>query len=181
MTDSDERIRAALGDEKPRPGELHDANIRSAMRDVGAQLAATEPARKRRNFVPLGLAAGLLMAVGAAIFMRLSVQGHRDVEDATRGVTTLPASLEPAPGAELDAPPTRFRWPAQAGATAYVVTLRDGSGTLIWRSEPVTSADTTLPPLLAMQVSAGRAYLWSVEVSGQADVNELGPWAFRLR
>jgi hypothetical protein len=181
MTDSDERIRAALEGEKPRPGELHDANIRRAMRDVGAGLAATAPARKPRNFLPLGLAAGLLIAVGAATFMRLSVQGHRDSEDPTRGASTLPASLEPAAGAELDAPPRQFRWPAQAGATTYVVFLRDGAGTLIWRSDPVTAATTTLPPTLAMQIATGRAYLWSVEVSGQADVNELGPWSFRLR
>jgi hypothetical protein len=179
MTDPDERIRSALEGDEQRPGELHDATIRRAMEAAASQLAGSTP-RKRRNFVPMGLAAALAIAIGAATFMRLSVQGHRDTEDVTRGGSDS-RSLEPAPGTELDAAPQIFRWPAQTGATTYVVTVRDGAGTVIWRSEPVTTATAAFPPTLALQISSGRTYLWSVAVSGQADVNELGPWSFRLR
>lgn len=181
MSDPDERIRSALEGETPKPGEQHDANIHRAMHEVGARLAQSAPERKPRNFVPMGLAAGLLIIIGAATFMRLSVQGYRDSEEPARGGATQTDSLEPAAGAELAAPPAQFRWPAQAGATTYVVILRDGSGTLIWRSLPVTSPATTPPATLSMQIAAGRSYLWSVEISGQAGENEIGPWSFRLR
>ena len=139
------------------------------------------PTPKPRNYVPAGLAVGLLVVIGIATYMRLSVHGYRQSEDSSPTGSSQTTSLEPAPGAELAAPPTHFTWPAQAGATSYVVRLRDGSGTLIWRSDPVSTATATLPPPLVMQITQGRAYLWSVAVSSEADVNELGPWSFRLK
>ena len=179
MSDSEERLRS-VEDEKPRRGAPPNPNFQDAMEQAGARPIESAPAPKSRNVVPLALAAGLLVIIGAATYMRLSVQGHRVSEDLTPGGVTQ-SDLEPGAGAELAGPPSRFRWPAQPGATAYVVFLRDGAGTLIWRSAPVTTNSATLPPALAYQVAARRAYLWSVEVSGQAGMSELGPWSFRLR
>jgi hypothetical protein len=139
------------------------------------------PTPKPRNYVPAGLAVGLLVVIGIATYMRLSVHGYRQSEDSSQAGSSQTTSLEPAPGAELAAPPTHFSWPAQAGATSYVVRLRDGSGTLIWRSDPVSTATATLPASLAFQISPGRTYLWSIVVSSEADVSELGPWSFRLK
>ena len=136
---------------------------------------------KPRNYVPAGLAVGLLVVIGIATYMRLSVHGYRQSEDSSQAGSSQTTSLEPAPGAELAAPPTHFSWPAQAGATSYVVRLRDGSGTLIWRSDAVSTATATLPGTLAFQISPGRTYLWSVAVSSETDSNELGPWSFRLK
>jgi hypothetical protein len=139
------------------------------------------PTPKPRNYIPAGLAVGLLVVIGIATYMRLSVHGYRQSEDSSQAAGGQTTSLEPAPGAELAAPPTHFRWPVQAGATSYVVRVRDGSGTLIWRSAPVSTATATLPPPLVLQITAGRTYLWSVVVSNETDVNELGPWSFRLK
>jgi hypothetical protein len=139
------------------------------------------PTPKPRNYVPAALAVGLLVVIGLATYMRLSVHGYRQSEDPGPAASGQTTSLEPAPGAELAAPPTHFRWPVQAGATSYVVRLRDGSGTLIWRSDPVSTATATLPPPLVIQITPGRTYLWSVAVSSEADVKELGPWSFRLK
>lgn len=132
--------------------------------------------QRPRNFVPMGLAAVLLLIIGVATYMRLTHQGYRYTE--TNGPTT---EVEPAAGAELDASPALFRWPARDGATGYVVVLRDMSGTLIWRSRKVVSTEVTPPSTLAIQVSTGRSYLWSVEVSGTTGDSELGPWSFRLK
>lgn len=139
------------------------------------------PTPKPRNYVPAGLAAGLLVVIGIATYSRLSVHGYRQSEDLSPAASGQTTSIEPAPGAELAAPPTHFRWPVQAGATSYVVRVRDGSGTLIWRSDPVSTPAAALPPPLVFQITQGRTYLWSVAVSSEADSNELGPWSFRLK
>jgi hypothetical protein len=139
------------------------------------------PTPKPRNYVPAGLAVGLLVVVGIATYMRLSVHGSRQFEDSTPVSSSQTTSLEPAPGAELAAPPTHFRWPAQAGATSYVVRVRDASGTLIWRSDPVSTPAAALPPPLVFQITQGRTYLWSVQVSSESNADEIGPWSFRLK
>jgi hypothetical protein len=139
------------------------------------------PPSKPRNYVPAGLAVGLLVVIGIATYMRLSVHGYRQSEDSSQAASGQTTSLEPAPGAELAAPPAHFRWPAQAGATRYVVRVRDGSGTLIWRSDPVSTPAAVLPPPLVFQISQGRTYLWSVEVSSESNTSEIGPWSFRLK
>jgi hypothetical protein len=180
MSNSDERVRSALEDEKPPHGAAPNTNFRDAMDQAGARPAESEPAPGPRHYLPMALAAGLLIVIGAATYMRLSVQGPRVSEDLTRGGVAQ-TDLEPAAGAELAGPPTQFRWPAHPDATRYVVFLRDGAGTLIWRSSPVTANSASLPPALAYQITARRAYLWSVEVTGLAGVKQLGPWSFRLR
>jgi hypothetical protein len=139
------------------------------------------PTPKPRNYVPAGLAVGLLVIFGIAAYMRLSVNGYRQSEDPGQAAGSQTTSVDPAPGSELAAPPAHFRWPAQAGTVSYVVRLRDGSGTLIWRSDPVSTPTTALPSPLAMQITSGRTYLWSVAVTGEAEVHELGPWSFRLK
>lgn len=140
--------------------------------DLGA---ATEMMQRPRNFVPMGLAAGLLLVIGLATYMRLTHQGYRDTAEDGQTI------VEPASGSELDASPAQFRWPTQDGATGYVVMLRDVSGTLIWRSRKVVSPEVEPPSTVAIQMSKGGAYRWSVEVSSATGDSELGPWSFRLK
>jgi hypothetical protein len=178
MSDEQARIREALAAEKPQPGELHDAAIRKAMRATAAQLAATPVTTvRRRNPLPAALAAALVLAMGGFWAVKL----YKPEPDVMRGGAADPSALLPADGAELSAAPDRLRWPPQTGATTYLLTLRDAGGSVIWRSEPTTRAEAILPPEVRSRITGGRQYLWSVSVSGLADVNELGPYAFRLR
>jgi hypothetical protein len=179
MSDEELRIRETLAADKRQPGELHDAAIRRAMRATAAQLAASAaPPRLRRSFLPAGIAAGFVLVIGGALFLRhLPPPG----DDVMRGAETPSSALLPAANAELAVPPSEFRWPAQAGATAYLLTLRDDAGSVLWRSEPGAATTLAIPADVRGRLVSGHSYLWGVSVSGLVDVNELGPYVFRVR
>ena len=137
--------------------------------------------RGRSRFAPrLALAASLLVALAAGVWLvRVA-----STLDATRDAEALRGSDEehvaPRPGSELDAPPARLAWPPQPGASGYRVTLFDARALRIWESPSIGEPQLMLPPEALDELHAGEEYLWLVEVEGPASRRELGPYGFRL-
>lgn len=119
------------------------------------------------------LAACLLVAVGAAIWLR-----PLPVDEVLRGAATS-ATTEPADGALLTAVPTRLRWTAQPGIARYVVRLYDARAELLWQSDPVTQSELPMDANIRQRMGNGH-YYWRVEWSG-AEGAGLGPYRFEVK
>ena len=131
------------------------------------------PARPAaRRFAPWlqALAAGLVLVVGAALWL------PRPAPDVTRGAQTAEA-LAPADASVLAAPPAQLRWPAQAGVERYRVRLYDAEATLLWERAELTQPVFVIDPAARAQLVPGH-YYWRVEWPGGAG---LGPYHFEVR
>lgn len=117
------------------------------------------------------LAASLLVAVGAAVWLRPPPQ------DVLRSSATA-TLIEPADGARLTAAPTRLRWAAQPGVARYQVRLYDARAELIWQSEPVAAVELEIDESTRGRIGNGD-YLWRVEWAG-AEGAGLGPYRFEV-
>ena len=116
------------------------------------------------------LAASLLVAVGAAVWLRPPPQ------DVLRGGVTAAIS-DPADGARLAAAPARLRWAAQPGVTRYQVRLYDARAELIWQST-ATEIELTIDEPTRERIVDGQ-YFWRVEWAG-AEGAGLGPYRFEV-
>lgn len=116
------------------------------------------------------LAASLLVAVGAAVWLRPPPQ------DVLRGSVTTAIS-DPADGARLAAAPTQLRWAAQPGVAHYQVRLYDARAELIWQST-ATEIELTLDEPTRERIVDGQ-YFWRVEWAG-AEGAGLGPYRFEV-
>ncbi|MCG8463139.1 MAG: hypothetical protein MI919_43200 [Holophagales bacterium] len=85
----------------------------------------------------------------------------------------------PGSGTVLEGAPSRFAWPARAGAEAYRVELSDGSGNRLWQSHWLEQTEVDLPADLLRQLGEG-TYLWTVEARGQVRERISGPHPFRI-
>jgi len=117
------------------------------------------------------LAASLLVAVGAAVWLRPPPQ------DVLRSSATA-ALIEPPDGARLTAAPTRLRWSAQPGVARYQVRLYDARAELIWQSDPVAAVELKIDESTRGRIGNGD-YLWRVEWAG-AEGAGLGPYRFEV-
>jgi hypothetical protein len=116
------------------------------------------------------LAASLLVAVGAAVWMRPPPQ------DVLRGNVTTALS-DPADGARLAAAPARLRWAAQPGVTRYQVRLYDARAELIWQSA-AAEVELAIDQPTRERIVDGH-YFWRVEWAG-AEGAGLGPYRFEV-
>ncbi len=116
------------------------------------------------------LAASLLIAVGAAVWLRPPPQ------DVLRG-SVMAALSEPADGARLAAAPSRLRWAAQPGVASYQVRLYDARAELIWQSA-ATEVELTIDEATRERIVDGH-YFWRVEWAG-AEGAGLGPYRFEV-
>ena len=116
------------------------------------------------------LAASLLVAVGAAVWLRPPPQ------DALRSSVTTAIS-DPADGARLAAAPTQLRWAAQPGVARYQVRLYDARAELIWHST-ATEIELTIDEPTRERIVDGQ-YFWRVEWAG-AEGAGLGPYRFEV-
>jgi len=116
------------------------------------------------------LAASLLVAVGAAVWLRPPPQ------DVLRGSVTSALS-DPVDGARLAAAPTQLRWAAQSGVTRYQVRLYDARAELIWQSA-ATAVELSIDEPTRQRIVDGH-YFWRVEWAG-AEGAGLGPYRFEV-
>ena len=138
-----------------------------------------------RPYVPLALAATIVLGVGLSIFVyqkqksiseQSGTTGLRQSQNATREL----ALVNPANGAELSSGKLEFRW-SEAGAGArYEFTLTNEKGDIIHQEKLTTN--TLLLDSSALRLSAQNKYYWSV-IARQADgtSRESGIARFTLR
>lgn len=146
-----------------------------AAAEASVALTAAAVTRLRPRAQPLmrwvqALAASLLVAVGAAVWLRPPPQ------DVLRGSVT-PALSDPTDGARLAAAPSRLRWAAQPGVARYQVRLYDARAELIWQSA-ATEVELTIDEPTRERIVAGH-YFWRVEWAG-AEGAGLGPYRFEV-
>lgn len=123
--------------------------------------------------MPMAAAAAVgVLAVG--LWSAIDQGSSRDVT--TRGIAT--ERVLPANSATLERTPQRLEWSHQPGASSYRVTLRTVSATVIWRSEPTSGTEATIPAGVSM--APGATYFWSVEFTGPDTSGSLGPYSFRI-
>src|SRR5262245_43775980 len=132
----DEDLRKLL-----RPGARttpeHDDAVLAAARTFTDETPVVRPSRRRRLrlVIPLAVLVGL-----AAITVGLYARFGGPLKDGSplRSLSNAPSeAITPANGTVLSEPPAQFHWPAQAGAKAYRVILRDASAEVVWRSDAV--------------------------------------------
>ena len=143
------------------PGSLKSRAIPSSRQLPSAVRLMNVP----RPYVPLALAATVVIGVGLSIFVyqkqksiseKSAVSRLRQSQNATREL----ALVNPVNGAELSSGKLEFRW-SEAGAGArYEFTLTDEKGDII-HQEKLTTNSLVLDSS-ALRLSAQKKYYWSV-------------------
>lgn len=163
----DEAVLAAaqrITEAKRRKGSADVLHVREARR------------RPRRWFVPLSLAAGIVM--GASVMLSLQNGEPLPPSSQTRGAGE--ATVVPLNESSMAEAPTVFRWPAAPDAATYRVSLLDAAAEPLWTSEPTVTAEMRLPSEAIQRVSAAGTYIWIVEVSFGGQTRKLGPYWFKV-
>ena len=134
-----------------------DAVTPAAEREATADVVPIRPRARPtwQRFVPLALAASLLLAIGVGVLQR---DGGPGVEDVVRGdvvgVTLLAPAAEVARGA-----PVTFAWRPVPDAVRYELELLDATGTVVYSA---TTGDTTAMMGDARRLEPGGEYRWWV-------------------
>jgi uncharacterized protein YbaR (Trm112 family) len=130
-----------------------ELELLQAIEAAGAAMAEPSPARSwSRRWLPLALAASVVLALGISLAVR-----QRVPDDINRGGA---ASIQlVAPDAEVAAAqPIAFTWHPLSGAGRYRLELLDSSDAVVFSTE---TSDTTLL-LPAGRLRAGGTYRWWV-------------------
>lgn len=127
--------------------------------------------RRRAMWIPMALAASLVLLIGAPLVLRTRPDDADHVLRGAPAVATLPADR-----ALLNEPPARLAWPCSTAPDAASVEVLDASANVIWRGVAMDCA-VQLPPETRTRVSTGET-LWRVVDAGGATV--IGPFSFRI-
>lgn len=173
VNQADEQLlRELLAGEQKRTSATHDTTVLAAARAL-----TRERRRARWSHNWFGLAASVAAVAVAAIgITTLTHQSPTGDLDALRGDG---AAVSPLNDVTLAAAPAELAWSPQAGASAYVVMLRDESAAVLWTSPPQQADRLLLPPEIVRLLSVPGTYLWTVEVHGAA-ARSLGPYWFHI-
>jgi hypothetical protein len=115
-----------------------------------------------RRFVPLALAAAIILAFGASLFVLRDRNGNVPTTDIRQSNTTAyQVQLDsPANGAELEPGSLEFRWSDSSAAARYEFTLTDEKGDILFQQRHTI---TSLPlDTNTLKLSPQRKYYWSV-------------------
>ncbi len=143
------------------------------LRELHREAAGSRPRFWRSRWT--WLAAGLAAAVAGIV---LAPRLVRDGAERTRGPA---ASVHPADGAVLSAPPETLAWSAVAGVQGYRVKLFGADGTPVWASGTLGEATARLPPEVRAGMGGSRSWYWTVESLGPVRQRRMGPYWFHLR
>jgi hypothetical protein len=139
-------------------------------------LRATRVVRDRARVpnIAFALAASLLLAAGLGYYTLGRQQATRFPDDLTRGTAGDIQLVSPTANTNaIDS----FVWHAVAGATSYVMELRNDDGRLLTRG---TTADTTLAVPDSVHIAAGSVVYWTVSAR-LTDGTEVRSPALRVR
>ena len=137
------------------------------------QRVAQSPARRStsprihtlRLYVPLTLAATIVLAVGLSIYVfriRQPVPGVPRVTDVrqSQGATSPLRLTNPPNGAEVSAGNIEFRWADAGPGARYEVTLTDEKGDILYQENP--AANSVVLNTSTLKLSSRNIYYWSV-------------------
>ena len=118
-----------------------------------------------RPYVPLALAATVLISVGLSFFVYRNIRSPSEKPSAggirrSNGATNELALVSPVSGAELNQGPAEFRWADAGEGARYEFTLTDEKGDIIVQEKLTTRSlaiDTT-----KLRLTPQRNYYWSV-------------------
>lgn len=149
---------------------LHQRIATEASEDPAPE--ASRGAAPARRF--LALAASLLLAVAAAFWFARPALDRAAESPVLRSQTER---VEPAPGAQLAASPSRFRWEARSLSNRYRVEVLGSAGERIWQSPWVEG--TTLEPE-GLTLPPGE-YLWRVVARDDTNPGLVPSYGFSVR
>lgn len=138
-----------------------------ALKTRAVQLASVESTSKSyfsffRPYVPVALAAMILLAVGLSLFLfQTKNENQRQGEfRQSDGASSEISLTSPAKGATVNSGILNFRWSDAGGGARYEFTLTDEKGDILFQDKTATSPlsmDTAAVRLLPQ-----RKYYWSV-------------------
>jgi hypothetical protein len=167
---------AAMLDRRLRPEERSEAIAHlSSCLECRHELAEMEHAltalgskrrpKRRWSMVVAGIAAAVVVAALPVLLLpRRASAPAPFVATRAGSVSAVDAIapievIVPAEGAEVT-PKRELVWHARGAGAAYLVTVQDTSGDVLWSSSLVDTS-TTIPS--SMRLASGQRYFWSVE------------------
>jgi hypothetical protein len=129
-------------------------------------IAEAQPRERHRGIVPLAIAAGLVMVIGASVIVQ-QMSDRGPASDVVRGPGD--ELILVSPHGELAAGVSvTFIWRAVEGAVVYELELLDSDGAILYAA---STRDTTLALPAAISLDPGEVYSWWVRAM-QADGSE---------
>lgn len=134
---------------------------KNAIRSTSPQPRTANFMNSLRPYVPMALAATIVLAVGITFFFYRTADQTQPVSDLRQsGNATGELSLEsPLNGAALNPGKLEFRWSDAGAGARYEFTLTDEKGDIIFREKP---ASNFLSLDSSGRLSSSRKYYWSV-------------------
>ncbi len=138
-----------------------------------------------RAYVPLALAATVVIAVGLSIFVYRNVQSPSAAPPVgglrrSNGPTNDLALAGPPNGAQLNPGPVDFHWSDAGNSARYELTVTDEKGDIIIQEETLESH--LVIDIAKLRLSTQRNYYWSVSARLPDGTNrESGIAGFTLR
>lgn len=146
----------------------------------GSPTVSTSARRPRRFAVGL-LAAGIVLAVGGGLALRLLAPAGQHPPIERGAVASGLRALEPHGGATLDTGRPDFTWSPQEGADRYVVTVSESDGRIAGTFDARAAGAPVSWPAERPPLPPG-TYLWSVRAMAlDRVVAETRPVPFELR
>jgi len=142
---------------EPAPSSLKKAAIRS----TSPQPRTANFMNSLRPYVPMALAATIVLAIGISFFLYRTADQIQPVSDLRQsGNATGELSLESPPnGAAVNPGKLEFRWSDAGAGSRYEFTLTDEKGDTIFHEKP---ASNFLSLDSSPRLSLSRRYYWSV-------------------
>lgn len=131
--------------------------VEGAATPQAGTIPAARPRTSWRRYVPLALAASLVLAVGLGVLWRNRSLGEDGV---TRGAATV-TLVAPAADVRNDTSGISFVWRPVAGAVRYELELLDAAGGVAFAA---TTPDTTVSFSDPRRLVPGAEYRWWVRV-----------------
>lgn len=143
---------------EPAPRSLKKTAIRSTSPQPRTNFMNTV-----RSYVPMALAATIVLAVGISFFLYRTADQTQPIGDLRQsGNATGELSLESPPnGAAVNPGKLEFRWSDAGAALRYEFTLTDEKGDIVVHEKP---ASNFLSLDSSPRLSSSRKYYWSVLV-----------------
>lgn len=118
-----------------------------------------------RPYVPLALAATVVIAVGFSIFVYRNTPSTSETPPVggirrPNGPTNDLALASPPNGAQLNPGPVEFRWTDAGNSVRYEFTVTDEKGDIIVQEKP--TASSLVIDIAKLRLSSQRNYYWSV-------------------
>lgn len=129
------------------------------------------PRRRMRRWLPMAVAACLVLAVGLGAYLVLELPPQTTVRNAP-----VEADITPRDGSVLERPPEALSWSTHEDRR-YRLIVYDHEARRLWTSETIDSGRIELPEAVREAMAPG-VYYWQLRVVDSGTVE--GPYAFEV-